>query len=67
MFVIITQEISLEDLQDQPELFDPPPGPAPEQLDLFTAHDQLGRQDEMKRRGNEKLYRPETKEWVCLG
>ena len=24
-----------EDLQDQPELFDPPLGPAPDQLDLF--------------------------------
>lgn len=27
---------TLEDLQDQPELFDPPPGPAPEQLELFN-------------------------------
>lgn len=39
MFAIITQEIPLEDLQDQPELFDPPPGPAPEQLDLFKTEE----------------------------
>lgn len=37
--VIISQEISLEDLQDQPELFDSPPGPAPEQLDLFNTEE----------------------------
>jgi hypothetical protein len=25
-----------DDIQDQPDLFDPAPGPAPEQYDLFT-------------------------------
>lgn len=39
---------TLEDLQDQPELFDPPPGPAPEQLELFGP-DQREVQDEEAR------------------